>query len=604
MSDSLTPASLIAMRQGSIVRSIELVDERLELGARELHRQVLRARLVGRDVRQVDVGLLRRRELDLRLFGGLLEALQREHVVLEVDAGFLLELGDDVVDHALVEVLAAQERVAVGRQHLELVLLVDLGDLDDRDVERAAAQVVHRDLAIAFLLVHAERERGRRRLVDDPLDLEPGDLAGVLGRLPLRVVEVRRHRDDGLGHFLAEVVLRGLLHLAQDFGRHLRRRDLLAAHLDPRVAVVVLDDLVGHEADVLLDFLFLEPPPDQPLDGEDRVLGVGDRLPLGRRADQDFAVFLIGDDRRRRARAFGVLDHLGLPAFHDGDAAVGRAEVDADDLAHDSLTSGAMGCLRCRWGYRPPNQAARRRPAASTKRRLPWVSPRRPSPAAARGRPADSPSGTPARPYWPVPRFRPSPSPDGGADRISGPAPRFRRSAISRTPTASCFSVSSTPARSVASEALSAASDDSSESFTARSSAAKRSMPYLCARATSAVACLRMFSRSARERSHASRSSAASASSFFSSGGDIRRGVGRSGVADDVAPAAAVTRRIARRRARLRAAGISGFGWADIETPSRRFPQHPRDHRDTMGAFRLHFKPARAPASARSGPSS
>ena len=136
--------------------------------------------------------------------------------------------------------------------------------------------------------------------------------AGVLGRLALRVVEVRRDRDHGFGHFLAEVVLGGLLHLAQDFGRDLLRRDLLAAHLDPGVAVVGLDDLVGHQADVLLHFLLVELAADQPLDRVDRVLRVGDRLPLRRRADQDLAVFLVGDDRGRRARAFGVLDHLRL----------------------------------------------------------------------------------------------------------------------------------------------------------------------------------------------------------------------------------------------------------------------------------------------------
>ena len=82
--------------------------------------------------------------------------------------------------------------------------------------------------------------------------------AGVLGRLALRVVEVRRDGDHGFGDFLAEVVLGGLLHLAQDFGRDLLRRDLLAAHLDPGVAVVGLDDLVGHQVDVLLHFLLLE----------------------------------------------------------------------------------------------------------------------------------------------------------------------------------------------------------------------------------------------------------------------------------------------------------------------------------------------------------
>src|SRR5256885_12250200 len=62
-------------------------------------------------------------------------------------------------------------------------------------------------------------------------------------------------RSDRLGAFLAQIVLRGLLHLAQHLSRYLGWRDLLAADLDPGVAVVRLDDLVGHQIDVLLHFL-------------------------------------------------------------------------------------------------------------------------------------------------------------------------------------------------------------------------------------------------------------------------------------------------------------------------------------------------------------
>ena len=63
------------------------------------------------------------------------------------------------------------------------------------------------------------------------------------------------------------------------------------------------------------------------------------RQALGRRADEDLAVFHVRDDRRRRARAFRVLDHLGRAAFHDGNAGIGRTEVDADDLGHGLLLS-------------------------------------------------------------------------------------------------------------------------------------------------------------------------------------------------------------------------------------------------------------------------
>ena len=55
----------------------EVVDQALELGAGELHGEVLRPGLVGGDEGQVDLGLHRRGQLDLGLLGGLLQALQR-----------------------------------------------------------------------------------------------------------------------------------------------------------------------------------------------------------------------------------------------------------------------------------------------------------------------------------------------------------------------------------------------------------------------------------------------------------------------------------------------------------------------------------------------
>ena len=73
---------------------------------------------------------------------------------------------------------------------------------------------------------------------------------------------------------------------------------------------------------------------DEALDGEEGPLGIGHRLPLGRLADQTLAVVGEGDDRGRRAGAFRILDDLGGRAFHDGDARIGRAEVDADNFRH------------------------------------------------------------------------------------------------------------------------------------------------------------------------------------------------------------------------------------------------------------------------------
>ena len=133
-----------------------------------------------------------------------------------------------------IDVVAAEMRVAVGRQHLEDAVL----DLENRDVERAAAEVVDRDRA-AVALVEAVGERRRGRLVDDAQHLEAGEPAGVARRRPLRVVEVGGHGDDRAIDLevelalLAEVILGAALQLAQDERGDLRRRELPAGDADP-----------------------------------------------------------------------------------------------------------------------------------------------------------------------------------------------------------------------------------------------------------------------------------------------------------------------------------------------------------------------------------
>ena len=313
---------------GRLDRAGEQVgDELLELRAGELQVEVLRALRRRGDERQVDLRRHRRRELDLRLLGGLVEALERHLVGGQVDALVLLELGDHPVDDRLVEVVAAEVVVAVRGLHLEDAL----AELEDRDVERPAAEIPHEDRLVGLLL-EAVGERSRGRLVDDPEDVEPGDLAGVLRRLALRVVEVGRDGDDRVGHRLAEVGLGVGLQLLEDHRGDLRRRVLLAAGLDADVAVRALDDLVRDDLHLLVDLRVLAPH--EALDREDRVQGVRDLLAFRRRADEALAVTRERDDGRRGAPALGVRDHGGLPALQDRHARVRRAEIDADRLCH------------------------------------------------------------------------------------------------------------------------------------------------------------------------------------------------------------------------------------------------------------------------------
>src|SRR5213595_1778833 len=141
----------------------------------------------------------------------------------------------------------------LGGGSFDISVLEDaVADFEDRDIEGAAAEVVNRDRAGA-LLFHAVGERCGGRLVDDAQHFETGDAAGILGRLPLAIVEIGRNRDDRLRDRLAEIGLGRLLHLLQDEGADLRGRVFLAAALDPGVAIVAGNDFVRDEIHVPLD---------------------------------------------------------------------------------------------------------------------------------------------------------------------------------------------------------------------------------------------------------------------------------------------------------------------------------------------------------------
>lgn len=54
---------------------------------------------------------------------------------------------------------------------------------------------------------------------------------------------------------------------------------------------------------------------------------------------------LVGEGNNRRccARTFRVLNHSRLPAFHHGDARVGRSEIDTDNLPRDFAVDRKRG---------------------------------------------------------------------------------------------------------------------------------------------------------------------------------------------------------------------------------------------------------------------
>ena len=99
-----------------------------------------------------------------------------------------------------VDVVTTQVRVSVGRQDLKHTLL----NLENRYVERAAAEIVDRDGAPVSRIQSVGKGRGRW-LIDDPQDFKTGNPACVARCGALRIIEVRRHGDHGPVHLEVEL---------------------------------------------------------------------------------------------------------------------------------------------------------------------------------------------------------------------------------------------------------------------------------------------------------------------------------------------------------------------------------------------------------------
>ena len=284
----------------------QMAGELVELGTGQGHVQMLGAGGVGGDIGEVDVAAGHAGQLDLSLFGSLLQALHGHLVAGQVDAVGALELADQILHDALVEVVAAQTVVAGGGQHLDDAVV----DLQNGDIEGAAAQIVDHDL-LGLLLIHTVGQSGGGGLVDDTLDIETGDLAGVLGGLTLGVGEVGGDGDDSFGDGLAQIGLGVALQLLQDHGADLLRGVALAVD----VHTVVRAHLT--------------------LDGSDGAVRIGDGLTLCRLAHHTLAALAEGHHGRGGAVALCVGDHNSLAALHDGDAGIGRTKVDTDNFRHN-----------------------------------------------------------------------------------------------------------------------------------------------------------------------------------------------------------------------------------------------------------------------------
>ena len=267
------------------------IDKALELAPGHLLVDVLSTTGISSDERQVDLGLERRRQLNLGLLGSLADTLDGHAVTGEVEARILLERLDNVADKADVKVLTTQVGVTVGGLDLKDTLL----DLQNGDIEGTTTKVEDSDDTVSLLLQTVGKSGGSG-LVNDAENVKTGDLTGVLGGLTLGVVKVGGDSDDCVLDGPAEIVLGGLLHLLESETTNLRRRVLLTTSLNPGIAVGVLDDLVGNLVQVTLNLGVGELATDETLSGEQSVLGVDNSLTLGSNTNQALTILSEGNN--------------------------------------------------------------------------------------------------------------------------------------------------------------------------------------------------------------------------------------------------------------------------------------------------------------------
>mmetsp|Transcript_20287 Transcript_20287/g.42438 ORF Transcript_20287/g.42438 Transcript_20287/m.42438 type:complete len:128 (-) Transcript_20287:468-851(-) len=122
------------------------------------------------------------------------------------------EVLEEVINHAVVEILTSQVGVTSRGLHLKDTLL----DGEEGNIKGSTTKVENEDVLLIALLVQTIRDGRSSGLVDDTEHVESRNGTSVLGRLPLRVVKVRRHSDHSVLHLLAQVGLGNLTHLGED----------------------------------------------------------------------------------------------------------------------------------------------------------------------------------------------------------------------------------------------------------------------------------------------------------------------------------------------------------------------------------------------------
>ena len=146
-------------------------------------------------VLELDARIEFERQLFLGADHGAAQTLDAFGIRRKVAMPFALNIFKCNTKQQVVYVVAAEMRVAIGRQHFENSVV----QAEYRNIEGSPAEIVDRDdTVLAF--VETISKRRRCRFVHQAQHVKPGKTPGIFRGLSLRVVEVRGHGDNGLAH--------------------------------------------------------------------------------------------------------------------------------------------------------------------------------------------------------------------------------------------------------------------------------------------------------------------------------------------------------------------------------------------------------------------
>ena len=126
---------------------------------------------------------------------------------------------NQMAQHAVVEIVAAERRIAAGGLHFEQAF----GKLQHGYVKRAAAEVVHHKSAFGGI-IQPIGDGGGGGLVEQAQYVQPGQASGIFGGLALGIVKIGRHGDDRTHQLATKALLSADFECAQDVGRYVDRR--------------------------------------------------------------------------------------------------------------------------------------------------------------------------------------------------------------------------------------------------------------------------------------------------------------------------------------------------------------------------------------------